>query len=95
MGKTYKLVVTDPDQVDNLVEHEISEMEGEALIAKNKGTATGFQNRMNAEDRGKADANASRATGAEANEDKAFSDQMLDTTREPTFEEVKRKKLGY
>lgn len=78
MGKTYKLVVTDPDQVDNIVEHEISEMEAAPLLK-----SAGNQNK-----------NASPTPG-EANEDKAFSDQMLDTTREPTFEEVKRKKLGY
>lgn len=80
MGKTYKLVVTDPDQVDNIVEHEISEMDAAPLLkaatAENKNKSLG-------------------PSPGEANEDKAFSDQMLDTTREPTFEEVKRKKLGY
>lgn len=78
MGKKYKVVVMDPDQVDNIVEHEISEMEGEALI----------KNAKNANQR------LAPAAG-EVNEDKAFSDKMLDDTRAPSFEEVKRKKLGY
>lgn len=80
MGKKYKLVVMDSDQVDNIVEHEISEMDAAPLLktatAKNKNKSLG-------------------PTGAEVNEYKAFSDTMLDATREPTFEEVKRKKLGH
>lgn len=84
MPKKYKLVVTDPDQVDNIVEHEIGEMEAEALIAQNTGAS--------ADDANMASASEDKSG---ANEDKAFSDQMLDATREPTFEEVKRKKLGY
>ena len=78
MGKKYKVVVMDPDQVDNIVEHEISEMEGEALIKNAKNANQGLA-----------------PTAGEVNEDKAFSGEMLSITRAPSFEEVKRKKLGY
>ena len=44
MPKTYKIVVTDPDQVDNIVEHEIDAMEAENFIAKVAGADAANKN---------------------------------------------------